>query len=469
MKLIRRLTICGMALLLLISGSASAGSVRALIRDLAEISDPYSMVLSARTEAFVPFTGDRLDQVNALLQHLSLRLQEKDDFMEASVRVDETEAFRMTARESKGLYRTVFSFAPEKEWVSSDPFEMIAGMTEKSGETPAIFPYALSGDLFRLPDDGYDLIASLPALYPEETRFSKIRTKFRDLGTAVQKCVITIPRAGTEAGMMSRLAEKCANPTAKRFLSTLVFTGRQQFILYFDEEEKVLKALYSGTAGRNKDDLRKISLEWQGFRKNGGSQDQVVLRAPAVSGGNRDVMTVTLLETDSAEEAQTLSGQLSFTRVRDRVKTVWEAQADLQLAERLTGSVVLERKSGDAAFTLTLNPDLQKNGEKETEGSLHVHWIENKAELADLTFRLTLSGDSEILWQEPLEVIQWDEQNEQEKQRLAEEWARQAASALLLSLLQAPDSDLGFFNHELDTTVWKTFTESIRTGEEKKK
>ena len=93
-------------------------------------------------------------------------------------------------------------------------------------------------------------------------------------------------------GRVHELIEASAFPELEWLLQELSFRGKQKVQLLFDEEDRLLKAQYSGQAGREEKPLRNVRLEWKCLRNEMERKDELTLRTPAVDGSERSNWTM---------------------------------------------------------------------------------------------------------------------------------------------------------------------------------
>ncbi len=444
-------------LLLLIPWSGLGAGMMDQFAEILSPPAPWEAEVSLRLDALVPFDENRLEALNRLLGHLSLKLFAGEGASAVSVRMDGKDVLGLTEYPEQEPPALTFSFDPEVRYTGASLSDL-TGISSEEEALRSVSAKVLTADgRTAWPEEGFALLESLPELFPEYTKTTETKTKLKDVGTSQRKAVITLTKDAVQEGVMSRLTGAETGESLHAFLAGLVFSGRQQFTLYLDEDGRLLKANYSGQCGPE-GDLRKVSLEWRGLRSD-FSLDEITLKAPAVKGSDKDVLILTRTEKNAAqggEEGASLQLDLELTSVRNRVKSVLKAAAELQLKDRLTGSVTLSTGDGKTFESLVLGPDLCLQGADGWDGTLRLQHLVQKETKADLAFSISLtpaSGDPSGTAERTVDVSALPEaERESLRQRIRE----RTASALLRAALLLPQEDLLFLNNELDGEVWQS-------------
>ena len=435
-------------ILMMIPGLCFASGVREILFALAEDAKDYTAELNGQMNACLPYGEERLENLNRLLKHLSLRLAHAGPMNCVALLTEGEETLKVIERAEAEKRQVWFSFDPERVWQSENDFFMADGLFDglRGWErTPEILT-GLRAEWLRLNEDIPALGKTLPAIYAEQTKSQAIRTKIRDVGTATQKSVITLTRAQVEEGAMQKLAGQTQNPVLAGLLAETEFSGRQQFTLYLDEGGELLRMLWNGQAGRAGDD-RKISLDWKRIRTGERAWDSVTLKMPATVGTNRDVITLEMEELPEGEQPSSLRMELDWQRTLDRVKSALEARIQLSAGAEgnLTGEAELITGTGRTnRRRLLIAPDFTREADETWQGTLRCAVMLDDAAEYDMTLNAALRPGTEIPFPDGLPVETLADG------QLTEDMAQSMAARLTQQLMRLPMEDLGFILDELD-------------------
>ncbi len=437
---------------------ALGGTITDALESVYAPESPWTCETGISLSEYVPFGESRLEMLNALLSHMKLKAFDSGVSSGVSILTDDRETLGMTRRETGEGSGFRFSFDPDTLYIGED----FSDLTEASALQEELIgfplPASLTPDLIRWADAGFQLLERLPEIFPEYAKISEVRTKLKDVGLSTRKTVVTLSADAVQEGLMSRLGQQETEASLKQVLRELVFSGRQQFTLYYDESGKLIKANYSGRAGRG-EELRKITLEWRGLR-NGESFDSLTCSAPAVSGGNKDSLSFTRNERDG----ESLRAELEWTRVRNRVKSVISGLADLTMSGEkgpLKGSITLTVKEGKKETGLILTPDFGWDQDGVRTGALGLHFLQDKSSVleASLTFSLKKGAPSVPFGEK--NKVKLSALGEEERAALKQQLQLKTASLLLRDLLTLPEKDLGFIRDEINEELWQQVLRTV--------
>ncbi len=467
----RRRILTMIAILLCIPAFSLALTIQDILIGLAESQDAYTAEVSGQMSSCMPYSEERLGHLNNLLKHMTLQIRHSNSVSSVSLALDGTEALTMTEEETDGERRTHFSFDPNTTWLSDSMLisgeSLLPALPGWEKTDPVEGTLELTGDLFRIREEAERLAAALPEIFPENTKTSAIKTKIRDLGTATQKIVVTVSKADAEGGAMDRLAEASENATMLFLLSRMEYTGRQQFTLYLDQDGKLMRFQYSGQAGIGAD-RRKITIEWKLLREEDHSRDEFTLKSPAVSGTNRNNLTLTREETVGTDESTALRMEISYNRVLNRKKSVLKGSADLSLAgDTLRGTAAFTFGDGKNAETMIqLVPEIRYQNAVQWEGSVRYAAVTDGAAQTDLTLQIHVTPGTELVFPETSNQIRMQDSNEEEQAALLDGLQQKIAAALIRPLLAIPPEDLLFLSDELDAEAWQNVLQTANPSSE---
>ncbi len=403
---------------------------------------------------YVPFGEERLGMLNDLLKHMCFRISEGENEASVSILSDEEKVFGLSKWTENGSENFCFSFEPDTAYTGGTVQDLTGAPSVQASMLSFDLPPLLTADKISWADAGYDLLEKLPDVFPEYTRSQEVKTRLKDVGMSTRKAVITIPQNDVRDNIMSRLGDRTEEKTLREFLHSLTFTGRQQFTLYYDENGQLMKANYSGQAGRT-EDMRKLNVEWRGKRGN-EIFDDLTVKAPPVNGKNRD--TLTIKRTEIRAEEDTLQASLEWTRIRNRVKTILNGTADLSLKNKgtvLSGTIVLTSEKDELVTGFSASPDLTLNPETGWEGSVGIRYLSGKNAVIDAEIKAKGFAFSESPVERPEKILTLNDMSEKERADLSGRIQRQIASTLLKALLSLPKEDLRFLNYEMNDELWQ--------------
>ncbi len=456
--------------IILIPCMALGSSVQEMCESLLNRDGSWSADYSVSLSSWIPFGETRLKMLNDLLKHFSFHAKETEGISSVSILADGSDALELFIRkqgEDPGGFS--FSFAPDVVYTGGSLSELVGATSLQSELLSLPIPEGLSISQLTWADAGFTAFSRLPEIFPEYTKSTDVKTKLNDVGLSVKKSVITLPKDEVAQNVMERLSALETDSSLQLFIDSLVFTGRQQIILYYDENGVLLRVRYSGQTG-SEENQRKVTLDWRALR---GTVffDNLSLKAPAVKGGDRDVLTF-LRKGNSVSEENCLEAEMEWTLVRGNIKTVLNGLADLSCSgeNRLSGVSSLAVKTSGLEEKVLLYPDLQMGNGFGTEGDVRLQYLKSGEIQLDALLHLKISDNAEETTDYPVRYVDLGYQSAEEKEELKTQISQGIASALLQSMLRLPEEDLDFLKYELSDELWQrvlqTENPSIEGGHE---
>ncbi len=452
--------------LILLPCMALAGSVQEICESLLNREGAWSAEYTVSLNAWVPCGETRLKMLNDLLKHLSFRTFETEKLSSVSILSDGNEAagvlFRKPGEDPGGIS---FSFDPEVVYTGGSLSDLV-GETDLQSDLLALpLPDGLSADQITWADAGFELFSRLPDLFPEYSKHTDVKTKLNDVGLSVKKTIVTISKDEVSSlNLTERLASSETDASLLQFLGSLVFTGRQQIILYYDGNGELLRARYSGQTG-TEEDQRKVTLDWRALR---GAEifDSLSLKAPAVKGGDRDVLSF-VRKGSAAAEGNLLEATLEWNVVRNNVKTLLTGSADLICSEenRLSGEASLSVKTSGSEETIILIPDLLVKEGFGAEGDVRLQYLKAMDIQLDALLNLKISDAVADTEEYPVRYVDLGYRSAEEMAVLKQQISQKTASALLQHLIQLPAEDLDFLRYELSDELWQQVLQTEKTSD----
>ncbi|MGN0745761.1 MAG: hypothetical protein ACI4ML_03690 [Aristaeellaceae bacterium] len=433
-------------------------------------SEPLEMDLSVDVQAHMPFDDTRTEQLNAMLSHVSLRMQYQslggETWSRLAVLTDGDEVMALHLRQTDAVEQARFSFLPgvSYEWPAGSGFSLL-GLLGGGEET---LPVSLDGTEESWLEDGRTLLDALPDIMPDNVRTSSISTTINSMGKAVKKQILTIPSSETE-GLGALLAGYVPEGKLKSLLERMIFSGRQTVTLWRNADGGILRADYAGNAGVSQEDLREVSLVWRMRRDDGQVLDNLTLRTPRVKGSGRNnvVLTRTLTEEDG-QSALELS--LRYEVLAGGVKTVRTCAADLtRMAEEdgahLTGEVSLQTQTGEeSADKLALTPDVVFTPGTDApvaQGKVGVARYTGSSLKEQADVSVTVRLNDWMVWELQPNVIQVNESNiDSIRKRILQE----STVALVRRLVLLPQEGTAFLSAGLEPDVWQQIVDAAQSA-----
>lgn len=411
---------------------------------------PWEAQLSISLDTHMPFDEERTEQLNRLLSHAVMKLRYQglngEVWKELSFLVDDQPALNMTTRETSESCQFQLSFLPRESFVC----QTLSAGTELS-------LYGLQGNELDLLDDLLIVLENAEIGLPDYMTEKKISEKVKNMGTAKLKQTFTIPKGDVE-GLGVLLAGLCPEGKVKTFLNGLTFSGKQSLVLWKNSLGEIIRVDYSGQAGTDEADLRKVSLVWKLRRDDEQVRDSLTLKTPRVKGSGRNNVVLERTLSQTSETDSILEITFKYEKVADGDKTVLSGEVDLESRDRkgetsLTGSVEVKQQlpDSDTADRTVLTPNLSFSGDAATpavDGTLRWEAFRGKSiqERADISIQVNASEFFD--WELRENIVALDEAAMQRILRGAE-------SALVRRLVLVPREDSLFLSNVLEDAQWQ--------------
>ena len=471
--MMRRLISAALAVLMCLCLCASVMAEASLLPEMAGLyleSEPLEMDISVDVQAHMPFDDTRTAQLNAMLGHLSLRVQYQslggETWSRQAVLADGDEVMAVHQRQTDSMQQARFSFLPQTtyEW---DTGSGISLQTLLGGDE-SVTAWGLDGSESAWLEDALTLFDALPGLMPDNVKTSSVSTTITGMGKAVKKQVLTIPSSAVE-GLGLLLAGQVPEGKLQTLLAGLQFSGKQTVTLWRNAEGKIIRADYAGNAGVSQEDLREVSLVWRMRRDDSQVLDNLTLRTPRVKGSGRNNVVLTRTLKEDGDQS-TLDVSLRYEVLAGGVKTVLTGTADLtRQAEEdgahLTGEISLQQQVGeDSADKLVLTPELLLTPGSDAAvaaGKIGVACYVGKSlkEQADVTLEVRLNDW--MSWELQPNVIKVDAGSiEGIRNRILQG----ATVELVRRLVLLPAEDTAFLSAGLEPDVWQQIVDAAQSA-----
>lgn len=441
---------------------------------------PLEVNLWASVSTHMPFDEERTAQLNALLNHLSLRLNwqhlEEEEWSRLAILVDGAEALSASQREKQGETLLQFSVQPDNTYLlSSDNLsgDSQAMLSFLGGEKADLSIYGLHGDEEAWLEDGLALLENIGQDLDAYKKEGKIKQSIKNMGTARVKQTYTIPKADA-AILGEAIANNSLDGELRELLTSLTFSGKQTLTLYRAEGGEILRADYSGNCGVDEDHMRKVTLTWKLRRDSDAVRDHLTLKSPAVSGSDRNTVTLerSMLANDKGQI--NLDEKFTYEWVADRKKTTLSGTVDLtndlsEEASHVTGTVTIKQvlPGEDKSTSIRLTPDLTvagADGLPSVLGSVTVEQLSGKnvMEKADLSVTLGVGGN--LSWESRPQTVSINLLTEEQAAITASELSSAAATALIRPMVLLPREDTLYLSADLSDEAWQKIVDAAQSA-----
>lgn len=425
-----------------------------------DLSLPLEVELAADVKVHMPFDDDRCAQLNALLQHISLRLNtsasEDTVWSRVGVRVDGKEAMHLLQRENTEGASLQFSFQPDTV------YQTTAGDT---GESIQI--YGLDGGEQAWLVDGYALLNAMHDSLADYKKEASIKTAIKNMGTARTKITYTVPKADA-AKMAEAIAAHCPEGELKQFLTKLMFSGQQKLIYWLNGDGVMIRAEFAGNCGVDENDLRKVSMVWRMRRDDTAIRDDLTLKTPSVKGADYNTLTYTRDVVEGKKNKLTYDSKFNYTWKKGKEKTTLAATVDLTNtlsgeASKLTGSITVKQTlpGEDTSNSMKISPEVTIASEEGTpvvSGTVAVQELRGKNVLEDAAIQVEIRAGSFLDAAMEGTTVDMAAMTDAQQQALAQGMS----SALIPRLVLLPKEDTLYLSADLSDEVWQNIVEAAK-------
>lgn len=441
---------------------------------------PLEVNLWASVSTHMPFDEERTAQLNALLNHLSLRMNwqrlEGEEWSRLAILVDGVEALSAAQREAQGETLLQFSVQPENTYsLTSDKLsgEAQAMLSFLGGEEEELSVYGLNGDEAAWLEDGLALLESIAQDLEAYKKEDKVKQSIKNMGTARVKQTYTIPKA--DASILGEaIANNSRDGELRAMLISLIFSGKQTLTLYRAESGKILRADYSGNCGADEDHLRKVTLTWKLRRDGDAVRDNLTLKSPAVNGTDRNTLTLERSVLADDEGQIEMDEKFTYEWVADKKKTTLSGTADLtnalsEDASHVTGTVTIKQvlPGEDTSTSIRLTPDLTvagADGLPSILGSVTVERLSGKNVLEKADLSVTVGVGSYFSWESRPQTVSLNLMTEEQAAATAGELSSAAATALIRPMVLLPREDTLYLSADLSDEAWQKIVDAAQSA-----
>lgn len=427
---------------------------------------PLEVTLTADVTTHMPFDDDRCAQLNALLKHLSLRLntspEENGMWSRVGVRVDEKEALYLIQHEGEDSASLQFSFQPDTVYTAQSD-----GLNGLLGAFTDISIYGLDGGEQAWLEDGYAMLNAIDASLESYKKEAAIKTAIKSMGTARKKITYTVPKADASV-MAQAIAQHCPEGELRQLLTSLTYSGQQKLILWLSADGDMLRAEYAGNCGVDGDHLRKVSIVWRMRRDDTAIRDDLTVKTPAVKGTDYNTLNYDREIVEGKKNKVTYESEFTYSWKADGKKTTLSGEVDLtntpsgEKAE-LTGTITVKQllPGEDTSTSVKIKPELTLGSDEGTpvvSGKVTVQELRGKNVLEEAAIGVEASAGSYLDHAFAGAAIDLASMTDEQHTALSEAMS----SALLPHLVLLPQEDTLYLSADLPEDVWQRIVEAAQ-------
>lgn len=465
-----RLTAVLLALAMLVTGAAAEAQFLLPVEKWTAEEYPLRLTLTCEVVSEASSGANRLEQLQALIKHLSMQIDvqqlQEETWSRSAILVAGKPALTLSVRREGELTQVQTSCLPDTTLLAPgnmvNPLSLLTG-----GATEGLSFYGMDGSGAAWLRDGEALLGKLPALLEPWGKVKKVDTAIKNMGKAKQKVIYTVP--AEEAGALAALLSgACGEGDVKQLLASLAFEGKQQFVVYHNADGVILKATYDGKLTLN-GTAREASFSWSLRRDDDHTRDSITIKTPAVKGNTRNNLTFSRVVQKHKSGTMTLDLKARMEQVADKQMTSWECTADLKskhgdASVQLTGDFTLKHTTpDDVTHKLILQPDLAiSNGAPALSGRLTATVARGTNTQAEVILGLTLGEGEYFNWDLSNTEFAVADMTEDDRRKLQELVASGAATALVRHIACLPEDASQYLFDGIDESVRAQIVEIAR-------
>ncbi|MBP3636695.1 MAG: hypothetical protein J6K13_03960 [Clostridia bacterium] len=432
-----------------------------------DLSLPLEVELSADVKAHMPFDDDRCAQLNALLKHISLRLNtsfsEDTAWSRVGVRVDGKEAMSLLQQENAAGTQLQFSFQPDAVYqAGAEGANALLGVEQ-------VEIFGLDGGEMAWLDDGYAMLNAMHDSLADYKKEASIKTAIKNMGTARTKITYTVPKADA-AKMAEAIAAHCPEGELRQFLTKLVFSGQQKLIYWLNGDGVMIRAEFAGNCGVDENSLRDVSMVWRMRRDDTAIRDDLTLKTPAVKGADYNTLTYMRELVAGKKNKLTYDSKLNYTWKIGKEKTTLAATVDLTNTPsgedaKLTGTITVKQTlpGEDTSNSVKISPEVTigtENGTPVVNGTVTVQELRGKNVLEDATIQVDVHAGSFLDTVMEGQAVSLDALTAEQTEALLSSMS----GALIPRLALLPVEDTLYLSADLPEDVWQKIVEAAQSA-----
>ena len=418
-----------------------------------EISSPVAVSFSSPVyRSLAQFDNKRLESLNRLIRHLGVEIRTDGAASETTVSVDGDPVYSLDENTSGPVSDTVFSFDPGSVYNLS------------LHEPDSSFFLFLDHQFFlinRMLDDMYYVFSGAANAFSEYAKSSDEKINYKDFGKSVRKVTITLPSEYVRDNYQQELAKLAATEESLSFIRGLTFNGTQKIVLYYNQDDQVIRINYDGTLGLTDESMRKVSLSWRCFHSDSRTKDDISLKTPSVKGFDRYNLNYVRDLDQSDESDHSLLWDFQLDLKSGEVKKKIRFNSELIFSGgKMRGNAVFSEKQDRQEYKVSILPEIRKENDQQLSGTLEITVNSGKIITSSLVSDVRISPCEKLVFAEKDPATATDMQYG--AGTYTEEEIRAAMDSLLVRrLLSLPEEDLEFLKQDIPEDLWKSIEQSM--------
>lgn len=398
------------------------------------------------------YLGDnRLDDLNRLISHFSIRIEANTNKADMLLYVDHEPVTGITETDfNNHEYSKLYS--PASDEAPSDHTADITDSFEMNGFLDHLF-YPLN----RLLDDLYPFFEKIPETFVERAKVSVANLNLSGFGKGVKRVTIQFPADYVNQSFAESFSQMAETDESKQFLGALHFKGTQKILLLYDLNDHIIRINYDGDIGLTEDTYRKVSLTWKCYRDSSGKKDDIILKTPSVKGNDRDniIYTREALRDDENQTNVIWDFKLDRKRKQEKQTVLYTAEWK-ENNDTIDGKAVFTQKGDHSDYGITVKSNLNLENEDESFGTLEITKKTGKIDTCRMNASIVLSsykGFNEYetgLFTQGMNGLD----NSDFQDRIMRN--------LIRTLVLLPESDTLFLRRDIPAETWETLVHTLR-------
>ncbi len=419
-----------------------------------ELSSPVSVEFSTPLyTALAQYSQQRLDSLNKLLKHFSVQYLVDNTLIKTVLAVDSEPLYSATEESQENTIRTVYSFAPEKVYLS-----------EREHEENNNFLSFLDNQFFyanRLLDSMYPLFEKLPEAFPDLIKNAEDNTNYKTFGRSVRKCILSFKSDYVAAHFPLVLQNLADTDETRRFIGQISFSGLQKIILYYNQNNDILRINYDGVIGLKPDSMRKISLSWRCLHSEQQTTDYITLKSPSVKGYDRYNLLYSRNYVLSDPEQHILNWDFQLDLKSGEQKGKIRYNADFVFAEeKLNGKAVFSDKLNGHDRSIEFIPDIRSKNGQEYEGTLEFTSKSGKIINSCASSGIRISPCEHLKQPGRIPATATDLVSDSDE-AIGKEILSRINRMIIHRIISLPQTDLEFLKQDIPEDIWNSIINSL--------
>lgn len=400
----------------------------------------------------------RTSQINLLIRHFLLGLTVDGSISETSFFIDDECVYSKLIQEEQGEILESYSFQ------TGTVYKHKNDLSNRNGTI--LFADDTFIRLNSMADIMYRFFSDAPSVFSDYSKEEKTSINYKGYGNAVRRVTVTIPENVVVKEFPGLLARYAENITCRKFFESLIFSGRQRFILLFDQNHILIRVSYDGIVGTDESDLRKASLVWKCARSETLSRDSFLLKTPSLKGYNRyNIEYSRELDTTDTEHQQ-YYWEIQIDRKADQDRARIRFTADFETVDTsVSGQMEYSETQDHQTTRIIILPQFLKENEEEYKGTLEIESYSGKILKNSITLHASVRTDNTSIRKQvnrdstiDVETVEGSAEEEKLQDQLIQ--------LIVQRILRLPDTDIVFLSDGIPVGIWDQILSTINRGGE---